>query len=44
MEEAKRILRDSEMPLITADDMDDAAQKAVTSLANWGRFLYNLDC
>lgn len=34
MEEAKRILRDSGMPLIPADDMDDAAQKAVTSLTN----------
>lgn len=34
VEEAKRILRDSGMPLIPADDMDDAAQKAVTSLKN----------
>lgn len=34
VEEAKRILRDSGMPLILADDMDDAAQKAVTSLTN----------
>ena len=34
MESAKRILNESGMPLITADDMDDAARKAVISLVD----------
>ena len=34
MESAKRILTESGMPLIVADDMDDAARKAVISLVD----------
>ncbi|KAL9959399.1 hypothetical protein ACROYT_G032721 [Oculina patagonica] len=34
VESAKRILTESGMPLIPADDMDDAARKAVISLVN----------
>ena len=35
MENAKRILTESGMPLIVADDMDDAARKVVISLVDW---------
>jgi len=34
VESAKRILTESGMPLIVADDMDDAARKAVISLVD----------
>lgn len=34
MKNAKRILTESGMPLIAADDMDDAARKAVISLVD----------
>ena len=34
MENAKRILTESGMPLIVADDMDDAARKVVISLVD----------
>lgn len=34
MENAKRILTESDMPLILADDMDDAARKVVISLVD----------
>lgn len=35
VEKAKHILTESGMPLIPADDMDDAARKAVISLVDW---------
>ena len=35
VERAKHILTESGMPLIPADDMDDAARKAVISLVDW---------
>ena len=34
VEQGKRILKESGMKLITADDLDDAAEKAVKALAN----------
>ena len=35
VERAKHILIESGMPLFLADDMDDAARKAVVSLTGW---------
>ena len=32
MEEAKRILGESQLPIVSAGDLDDAARKAVASL------------
>lgn len=34
VEQGKRILKESGMKLITADDLDDAAEKAVKALAH----------
>lgn len=35
VEEAKRILKESNLPILSAVDLDDAAQKAVQSLSAW---------
>lgn len=32
VEEAKQIIKNSGLPIISADDLDDAAQKAVATL------------
>jgi succinyl-CoA synthetase beta subunit len=32
VDEAKRILKDSKLPIVSANDLDDAAKKAVASL------------